>query len=146
MRGPSLACFFIPSNLRLCSSFHFLMFDSFWNFQALFFLINAGLFPRAEVDLDEHVSKPRSRARAPKPMKEAYSVNSLSDALFEFIISDNIATCNPQTTNVSFLLTSMARSKTNITPPSSLKQVSLIKINSTWSNSCKKTVFRASTK
>jgi len=83
--------------------------------------------PRAEVDLDEHVSNPRSRARAPKPMKEAYSVNNLSDALFEFIISDNIATCNPQTTNVSLLLTSMAGSKTNIiTPLTSMKQPSIL--------------------
>jgi len=81
--------------------------------------------PRDEVDLDEHVSNPRSRARAPKPMKEAYTVISFSDALFEFIISDNIATCNPQTTNVSLLLTSVARTKTNITPPTSVKQMSL---------------------
>lgn len=41
------------------------------HFQARFFLANADLLPRAEDDLDEHVSNPRSKARTPKPRKGA---------------------------------------------------------------------------
>lgn len=67
-------------------------------FQARFFLAIADLLPIAEVFLEECDSNPLRVAKTPKTMKGKYIANSLSDALLESIISDNIAICNPQTT------------------------------------------------
>lgn len=68
---------------------------SFWVVsQTLFFLPNRGLLPIVEVVLPERGIRPRRIAKTPKPKKGKYIINSLSDALWDPISSDNIVTWN----------------------------------------------------